>query len=52
MRWKVGGLLGRFLCFAGIHDFRVVEVIFGFGVDDTVEKVQCRRCGLVATRRG
>lgn len=46
LRW-----LGRLLCLAGIHDFRIVEVKFGFGLGSRIEKVQCRRCGFVTTRR-
>jgi hypothetical protein len=42
---------GRLLCFVGVHDFRVLEVRFGFGQGNRIEKVECRRCGLVSTRR-
>ncbi len=44
--------LGRLLCFLGLHDFRLVESIGGFGVGGQVEKVECRRCGHVTTRHG
>ncbi|HEY5700535.1 MAG TPA: hypothetical protein VIT83_00430 [Gammaproteobacteria bacterium] len=47
----VPGWLGRLLCFLGFHDFRIVEVSFGFGPGNTVEKVECRRCGFHTTRR-
>ena len=43
--------LSRLLCFVGIHDFRILEVKFGFGVGARIEKVECRRCGLVTSRR-
>ncbi len=43
----VYGLLCRF----GFHDFRVVEVTFGFGAGGSVERLECRRCGLVARRQ-
>ena len=39
--------LGRLLCQLGIHDFRVVNVTFGFGGAGNVERLECRRCGLV-----
>jgi hypothetical protein len=48
---KLKGVLGRFLCSLGFHAFRVTEVTFGFGADDSVEKVKCKRCGVVTTRR-
>lgn len=38
-------LLGRILCLLGEHDYIVISVTFGFSVGDTVEKVECRRCG-------
>lgn len=49
---KLVHLIGRVLCQLGLHDFRVIEVSIGFGDSGSVEKVECRRCGLVTTRRG
>jgi hypothetical protein len=43
--------LRRLLCYVGIHDYRVLEVRFGFGEGNRIEKVECRRCGQVSTRR-
>jgi hypothetical protein len=43
--------VGRLLCLVGIHDYRVLEVRFGFGEGNRIEKVECRRCGQVSTRR-
>jgi hypothetical protein len=48
----MGWLITRILCLLGGHDFRVIEVTFGFGPSGKVEKVQCQRCGLVTTRSG
>lgn len=45
-------LIARVLCLLGRHDFEVIEVSFGFGPSGGVEKVRCRRCGLVITRSG
>jgi hypothetical protein len=50
-----GGLVdaaARLLCLLGFHDYAVVSRTFGFGPSGDVEKVQCRRCGFVTTRRG
>jgi hypothetical protein len=43
--------LGQIACLVGLHDFRVVEVTFGFGGSDAIEKLECRRCGRTAARR-
>lgn len=43
--------VGRFLCLLGLHDFRVLEVRFGFGQGNRIEKVECRRCGQLSARR-
>jgi hypothetical protein len=51
-RFPLPHWLGRFLCLIRIHDFRVVDVTFGFGAAGNVERVECRRCGVTATRRG
>jgi hypothetical protein len=45
-------LIARLLCLLGSHDYRIIEVTFGFGPSGKVEKVQCQRCGLVTTRLG
>jgi hypothetical protein len=43
-------LLGRLLCWLGIHNFKVLDVTLGFGGAGGVEKIQCRRCGVVMSR--
>jgi hypothetical protein len=43
--------VGRLLCHLGFHDFRVLEVKFGFGHGNRIEKVECRRCAVVSVRR-
>ncbi len=48
---KLPNMLGRLLCRLGLHDYRVVEMIFGFGPGGDTEKVRCRRCGQVVIRK-
>ncbi len=48
---KLREYVGRLLCWLGIHDFHVVDVTFGFGAGGSVERVECRRCGLVRTHQ-
>ena len=43
--------LGELLCRAGFHDFEVLDVSFGFGPGETIEKIRCRRCQLTTARR-
>lgn len=43
-------ILGRILCFLGLHDFRLVDVTLSFGSGGKVSKVECRRCGYTTTR--
>lgn len=43
---------GRLLCLVGWHDYVVTSRSFGFGPSGDVEKVECRRCGQVAARKG
>lgn len=42
--------LGRVLCFLGIHDFQVLDVVMSFGSGGGVAKVRCRRCDFTTTR--
>jgi len=48
----MGIWIGRFLCFVGIHDFRLVEVEESFGMGGQVKKIECRRCGYFTTQQG
>jgi hypothetical protein len=48
---RLAAPVGRLLCALGWHDFRVLEVRFGFGQGNHIEKVECRRCGVHSTRR-
>lgn len=49
---RLPGWLGRALCMVGWHDFEVLDVSFGFGPGETIERVECRRCRLRVTRKG
>jgi len=40
------------LCWLGFHDYRVIEKTFQFGEASGIEKVECRRCGVIVTRQG
>ena len=44
-------ILGQLLCLLALHDYHVISVTFGFGSAGNVEKIECRRCGHVATRQ-
>jgi hypothetical protein len=43
-------LIDRIKCWIGIHNFRVLEITFGFGEAGDVEKVECNRCSLIISR--
>jgi hypothetical protein len=43
--------LDRIKCWLGIHDFKVLEITFGFGEGGDVEKVECNRCSLIIERK-
>ncbi len=42
--------LKELLCRLGFHNFRILEVTCGFGDAGDVEKVECRRCGVLMVR--
>jgi len=43
--------ISRFFCWLGWHDFRVIDTTFGFGTSGNIEKVKCRRCGVIIARQ-
>ncbi|MGI9502892.1 MAG: hypothetical protein ACR2RE_07545 [Geminicoccaceae bacterium] len=48
---SVAAYLGQLFCRIGLHDLALIEVVGGFGVGGPVEKLRCKRCGKVMTRR-
>ena len=48
----MSAILGRILCFFGVHAYRIVDATFGFGAGGEVTRLQCERCGLTTTRSG
>jgi len=38
-------ILGRVLCFLGMHDYVLTDATFGFGAPGGISKLRCRRCG-------
>jgi hypothetical protein len=49
---KLRSVFGDLLCQLGFHDYRVLEKKFQFGSGSGIEKVECRRCGVIVTRQG
>ena len=45
----IDSLLGL-LCRLGFHNFRVIEATYGFGDAGDIEKIECRRCGVLMIR--
>ena len=50
-RMKLPRVLGLLLCWLGFHDFHIIDATFGFGGTGNVERIECRRCGLMTTRQ-
>ncbi len=48
---KLPPLIGKYLCWLGFHDYRVVSKEFEFG-NEGIEKDQCKRCGVIVIRKG
>ncbi len=47
---KFPNLLGRLLCWLGLHDYQVIDRTFGFSLGSATEKLQCRRYGRTIIR--
>lgn len=43
-------ILGRILCYLGVHDYELTGATFGFGAPGGISKLRCRRCGTVKTK--
>ena len=51
-RDKLPAWIGRLLCRLGLHDYRLIEVVGGFGQGGQVQKVECRCCGHITAKQG
>ena len=40
------------LCWLGIHNYKIVDITFGFGAGGTTKKVKCKRCGIQKIKKG
>ena len=40
------------LCWLGIHQFKLIDSIFGFGSSGTTKKVECKICGIIKMKKG
>ena len=43
--------LRELLCWLKIHQYKVINVSFGFGASGAIETVECRFCGVQKTRK-
>ena len=34
------------LCWLGIHKYKVIDTIFGFGKAGSIQKLKCKICGI------
>jgi hypothetical protein len=43
--------LGLLLCWLGIHQYKVVDISFGFAAGDSVRTIKCKICGIKKIRK-
>ena len=40
------------LCWLGIHNYKIIDITYGFGSGGTNEKIKCKICGIQKIKRG
>ena len=40
----------KLLCWLGIHQYKIIDVTYGFGPGGSVETIECRVCGIKKKR--
>ena len=43
--------LGLLLCWFGIHQYKVIDISFGFAAGDSVRTIKCKICGIKKIRK-
>ena len=41
--------LGLLLCWLGIHQYKIIDVKYGFGASDSIRALECKICGIKKT---
>ena len=44
--------LAKILCYLRIHDYKTLNIEFGFGPTDRVTTLECKRCGYTIVKAG
>ena len=43
--------LDKLLCWFGIHQYKVIDISFGFAAGDSVRTIKCKICGIKKIRK-
>jgi len=43
--------LDKLLCWFGIHQYKVIDISFGFAAGDSVRTIECKICGIKKIRK-
>ena len=38
--------LSLLLCWVGIHQYKIIDVTYGFGAGDSIKTLECKICGI------
>jgi len=38
--------LSLLLCWVGIHQYKIIDVTYGFGTSDSIKTLECKICGI------
>ena len=38
--------LNLLFCWLGIHQYKIIDITYGFGASDSIQTIECKICGI------
>ena len=48
MKFKISLLF----CWMGIHQYKIIDITYGFGSSDSIKRIECKICGIKKIVKG
>ena len=43
--------LNLLFCWLGIHQYKIIDITYGFGASDSIQTIECKICGITKVKK-
>ena len=43
--------LNLLFCWLGIHQYKIIDITYGFGASDSIQTIECKICGIKKVKK-